>query len=416
MKPFYLILAVILFFSFLPAEKLSAQTDLVFITEVDGEIKAGTLQYLKRAVKEAQAGQADYLIIKLDTLGGLLKPTQDIVDLLLQTEVKTVVFVYKDGGRAFSAGTFILFSSDYAFVNPTASIGAAQPVAMFNQSGESEKTVSATAAWIRGLAQERDPQTAEKFVRENLSLTGKEAQEAGIIDGTVNDLEELFSELGVINPRVTKVAFTPIESFFDLLSHPYLVSLFLTLGGLGLILAFRTGEFEVTGLVALIFLLMGLWGMGVITFNVLGIVFLVLGIVFLFLEILEPGFGVFGFFGIVFLVFGVFALEAEPFLQPGIFDAATMLVFGALTGIIILFVIISRGALKSFKIKPKTGTETLIGLEAEVIEKLDLVGRVKIKQETWRAESLNGKAVPEKAKVKIVKVEGNTLFVENLQN
>ena len=167
---------------------------LLYLAEIEGEIKAGTHQYLKRVIKIAEEEKAEYLIIKLDTPGGLLQSTRDIADLLLATPVKTVVFVHKEGGWAYSAGTFILLAADLAFVNPTASIGAAQPVEMLGEAEVSDKMMEGTVSWIRGLAEarERDPEIAEKFVRENLTLTGREAQEIGIIDGTARTLDELF--------------------------------------------------------------------------------------------------------------------------------------------------------------------------------------------------------------------------------
>lgn len=416
LKIILLVILGILFFSLFPFQKTSAQSksDVIFLAEVDGEIKAGTLQYLKRVVREAKESEANYLVIKLHTPGGLLKATQNIVDLLLASEVKIVVFVHKEGGWAYSAGTFILLAADFAFVHPTASIGAAQPVEMFGRAEVSDKLMEGTVSWIKGLAEARgrDPEIAEKFVRENLTLTGREAQEIGIINDTARTLDELFLGLEIAEPEITRIQPTTIESFFDFLSHPYLISLFLTLGGLGLILVFRTGEFELTGFLSLVFLLIGLWGIGVITFNVLGIIFLVLGIFLLFLEIFQPGFGVFGFLGIVSLVFGVFTMEGEPFLRPEIFDAVTMIVLGALVGIGILFIIIGRGVVKVFKTKPKTGVEALIGLEGEVIKELNPIGRVILRQETWQAESLDGKTIPEKSRVKIREVRGNTLFVE----
>ena len=388
---------------------------LIFLAEIDGEIKAGTLQYLKRVVKEAEKAEAEYLVIKLDTPGGLLKSTKDIIDLLLKTEIKTVVFVHKEGGWAYSAGTFILLAADFAVVHPEASIGACQPQEMFGQEEKvADKVIEGTVSWIKSLAeiQKRNPEIAEKFVRENLTLTGKEAKEVGIINEISKNLDELFSKLEVSEPKIREIQPTPIERFFDFLSHPYLISLFLTLGGLGLIFAFRTGEFELTGFLGLILLLIGLWGMGVITFNFLGIIFLALGIFLLLLEVFQPGFGIFGFLGMVSLLFGVFTFQAEPFLSPQIFEAVTMIVFGAIVGIGILFIIIGRGVVKTLRTKPKTGPEALIGLEAEVIETLKPIGRVKIREETWQAESIRGETISEKSRVKILKVEGNTLFVE----
>ena len=413
-----LVAAVFLFFSVFPLQKTSGQTDapLVFLAEVEDEIKAGTLQYLKRAVREAKKSQADYLVLKLDTPGGLLKSTKDIVDLLLKTEIKTVVFVHKEGGWAYSAGTFILLAADFAVVHPEASIGACQPQEMFGQEEAGEKVIEGTVSWIKSLAeiQKRNPEIAEKFVRENLTLTGQEAKEIGIIDETAKDLDELFLKLEISGPEIREIQMTPIERFFDFLSHPYLMSLFLTLGGLGLIFAFRTGEFGLTGLLGLILLLIGLCGLGVITFNFLGIIFLLLGIFLLLMEVFEPGFGVFGILGIISLLFGIFTLEGEPFLSPQIFEAVTMIVFGAIVGIGILFIVISRGVVKTFRTKPKTGPEALIGLEAEVIKELNPIGQVKLREEIWQAESLSGEIIPEKSKVKIVKIEGNTLFVEKI--
>ncbi len=89
-----------------------------------------------------------------------------------------------------------------------------------------------------------------------------------------------------------------------------------------------------------------------------------------------------------------------------------MMVLGALLSIGILFVIISREVVKDLRTKPKTGPEALIGLEAEVIKELNPIGQVMLRNEIWQAESADGKTIPEKSKVKIVKIEGNTLFVE----
>ncbi len=91
-----------------------------------------------------------------------------------------------------------------------------------------------------------------------------------------------------------------------------------------------------------------------------------------------------------------------------------MMVLGALLSIGILFIIISRGVVKDLRTKPKTGPEALIGLEAEIIKELNPLGQVILKNEIWQAQSINGGTIPEKSKVKIIKVEGNTLFVEKL--
>jgi len=412
------ILLFLIFFGFcFSFQEVNSQIDnqIVYLAEVEGEIKAGTFQYLKSLVREAEKAEAEYLIIKLDTPGGLLKSTKDIIDLLLKTEIKTVVFVHKEGGWAYSAGTFILLAADLAIVHPEASIGACQPQEMFGQEQKvADKVIEGTVSWIKSLAeiQKRNPEIAEKFVRENLTLTGKETKEAGIINETARNLDELFLKLNIVEPKIKTISSTFSERFFDLLSHPYLISLFLTLGGLGLIFAFRTGEFELTGILGVLFLLIGLWGMGIIQFSIFGILLILLGLFLLIMEIFQPGFGIFGGLGIVSLLLGIFTFEAEPFLSPQIFEAMTMVVFGAIIGIGILFIIIGRGVVKTFRTKPKTGPEALIGLEAEVIKELNPLGQVILRNEIWQAESASGQTIPKGKKVKIVKIEGNTLYVK----
>lgn len=397
---------------FLEAE-ISGQN--IFLSEIDGEIKVGTFQYLKRVVREAEKEKAKYLIIKLDTPGGLLQSTKDIVDLILATPVKTIVFVHKEGGWAYSAGTFILLAADYAIVHPEASIGASEPRAMIGGQIEvDQKIVEGMASWIRSLAErnQRNPEIAEKFVRENLTLTGKEAKELGVIDDTARTLEELFSKLEISEPKIKKVFPTLIERFFDFLSHPYLISLFLTLGGLGLIFAFKTGEFGLSGILGVLFLLLGLWGMGIIQFSVLGILLILLGLFLLIMEVFQPGFGIFGSLGIISLLFGIFTFSAEPFFSPRIFEAMTMVILGAVISIAILFVIIGRRVVKSLKEKPKTGPEALIGLKAKVIKELSPLGQVEIRGEIWQAESLEGSTISKGVKVEVIKIEGNTLYVK----
>lgn len=415
-----IVLTIFLALSVLSPSFLEAETSsrVVYLAEIEGEIKAGTHQYLKRVIKAAQEEKVEYLVIKLDTPGGLLKSTRDIVDLILAAPLKTIVFVHKEGGWAYSAGTFILLAADFAVVHPEASIGAAQPRSIIGETMETDqKIIEGTASWIKSLAEihQRNAEVAEEFVRENLTLTGKEAKEIGIVDETAKNLEELFLKLNIADPKIRAISPTFSEKFFDFLSHPYLVSFLLTIGGLAIIMAIRAGEFELSGIIGVIALLIGFWGMGVITFSFLGIGLILVGLFLLMIEIfVEPGFGIFGIGGAVAIVLGIFTFEAEPFLTPDFFDAMTMVVIGAALAICVLFVIIGRGVAKTLRAKPKTGPEALIGIVAEVVEELKPSGRVKIKGEIWSACSLNGKIITKNSKVKVIKIEGNTLYVENL--
>jgi len=386
-----------------------------YVTRIDGEIKAGTVQYINRAIDTAESAGAEYFIIEIDTPGGLVESTKSIVDSLLETDMKVITFAHKKSGWVYSAGSFIILSSDYSFARPDSSIGAAEPRDMMGDSLEdSEKISEAMSSWVRSLAGERDGDIAEKFVKENLVLSGSEALEMGIIDGTAESLDDVLNALNINKEDIVFLFPGFFDNLFDTLSHPYLVSLFLSLGALGLVFAFRTGEFEISGALGLILLLMGLWGIGVINFNVLGVFLVLLGVILLGLELFTTaGFGVIGTAGIMSLALGIFNFGAEPFLSPQLFDFVTLFTIGVLLCIFILFVVIMRGVALSFNRKAVTGSEALLGEKGSVVKDIDPVGRVELKGESWLAKSET--SIKEGEEVKVLSVEGNKLIVRKVE-
>ncbi len=408
------LILIIAFIALIPSLSL-ADTARVYVAEVEGEIKAGTVQYIDRAITEAEREEADYLVIMIDTPGGLVDSTKRIINSMIATEVETVVFVNKSGGWAYSAGSFILMAADHAFSHPDASIGAAEPRVM----GESEKDIKmieAMASWMGSLASGRDSETAKRFVTENLTLSGKDAFSLGVIDGTAENINEVFSLLGIDDPVIVFIQPNFFENVFDVLSHPYLISLFITLGMLGLVFAFRTGEFEISGVLGFIFLAIGLWGIGVINFSVLGGTLLLLGIFLMAAEFFgEPGFGTLGFLGVVSLALGIFNFGAEPFLAPQIFDFITLFTIGVLSSLLILFIMIGRGVAGTFKTAPTTGPESMFGKKGKVTETINPLGRVDVERESWSAKNYDNEKIEKGSMVEIVKIEGNTLIVKPIK-
>ncbi len=402
----YLITAF--FFALLP---FSASASPVYVSEIEGEIKAGTVQYINRVIMEAESGGASHLVLKIDTPGGLLDSTRRIINALERSPVDTVVFVNKPNGWAYSAGSFILLSADHAFVHPEASIGAAEP-RIIGGTERDEKITRAMASWIRGLAagKGRDANTAEKFVTENLTITGREALDLEVIDGVASDLDELFSLLEITDPETVFVRVNTFEMVFNLLSHPYLVSLFLTLGMLGLVFAFRTGEFEIVGVMGAMLLVIGLWGSGVINFNTLGVILLALGVFLLAIELFaESGFGALGVLGVISLSLGIFNFGAEPFLSPRVFDLVTLFVIGMMASLLIFFVITGKEVAKTIKSSPVTGPESMIGKKGRALGVINPSGRVEVDRESWAAVSKE--KIEKNSLVEVVGLKGNTLEV-----
>lgn len=401
------------------ASAADAYDKTVFTLEIRDDIKAGTLVDVNRAIAQAEAASAEQLIIKLDTPGGLLDTTRSIVESIQASDVPITVYVDQPSGWAFSAGTIILLAADNAAVHPNASIGAAQP---FTPEGgnevQDEKTVEATVSWVRGLASEtgRDADTAERFVRDNLTLRGNEAKDAGVADYTPETLEELLIELDLLNAEIVALSPSLTARTLNILSSPYLVSLFLTLGSLALLLAVRSGEFEFTAIIGIILLLIGLWGIGVIEFTVFGVGLIVLGVVLIVIEMFDqPGFGLFGVGGLLSVIAGAFSLSEEPFYRPDILSTAGIITLVTLLIGIAALGLISRTLVKSIKSQPVSGKEGLIGKDVVVLTKLDPRGRVRLRAgENWQAELSDRRRVMKKGQEGcIIDVVGNTLIVEH---
>ena len=390
----------------------------VVIVEVDSEIKAGTAQFIKRTLAEAEKQGADLYLINLNTPGGLLKSTEEITRELLDSEVKTAVFVDKAGGWAFSAGTFILISAEVAAAHPESSIGAAQPrlLGLAEVATPDEKIIEASVSWIRSLAaaRERNKDVAEKFVRENLTLGGKEALDEGIVDFTPISTEGLLANLDLDGSELTYLHPSLVESLLSFFSTPQIASLLLTIGGLGIILVFRTGEFETLGIIAIIGLLLGLWGLGAISLSVLGVAFLVVGALLLLVEITNPGFGIFGIAGTVSILFGVLFFGQEPFSAPVLARTTTYLALGAALAAALVFLFAGRLSVGALRSTAKSGMESYIGKVGVVLEKLEPYGRIQIDSEDWRAKSI-AKKINRRQKVKVVSFSGNTLVVKKVK-
>lgn len=414
------IIAIVAGFLFIPLQSLAQDESgsTVYTVTIDEEIRAGTFQFLERSLRQAERAEVDLFLLELNTPGGLLAATEQISRLLIDSDVPTAVYVYQDSGWAFSAGVFILLSADTAAMHPTASIGAAAPI--LQGGGEAdEKTVNATVAWIKSLAErkDRDAEQAALFVTENVTLSGNDAFELGMVDVITPERVGLLDELGLTGAQVEQLTPNVVDQTLSFLSIPYLVPLLLTLGSLGLFLAFRTGEIEVLGVFSFILLLLGLWGVGSIQLSTLGVIILILGIGLILLELFLGGadFGVSGVLGMIALLFGIATFAQEPFF-PDVFSYGFFPVLLALfvVGLLIVFGIsyFTAGAIRQ---PHRVGVETLIGRQVEVLQPLQPRGVVLIDGERYTARTDNTGVVGEKQLVEVVAMEGNVAVVRPVE-
>ncbi|MBA2442284.1 MAG: ATP-dependent Clp protease proteolytic subunit [Rubrobacter sp.] len=172
----------------------------VYVAEVDGEIDGQVTDYLERVISEAEEDDAAAVAIRLDTPGGSLTATQDIVELISNAgEVPVVVYVAPHAAQAASAGTFLLMASDVAAMSPGSTTGAATPVGPGGQDIPGDignKATNDAVALITGLAEARDrnAEWAEEAVRDAASVNAEEALDMDIVEYVEPDLETVLEE------------------------------------------------------------------------------------------------------------------------------------------------------------------------------------------------------------------------------
>ncbi len=422
------------------AGPLAAQAEAQAISEphfiiitVDGAINPIEARYIERAIEEAGNSGAELLLIQLDTPGGLLDSTRDIVELLLSSPVPTAVYVSPAGARAGSAGTFITAAANFAVMAPGTNIGAATPVSSTGQDlGETlaSKVENDAAALIRSIAQERgrNAELLEATVREAASYTAKEAFAGNVVDFLAEDIESLLTQLD------GRTALTPagpakmetaglakrsldknlLEGLLGFLANPNVSFLLLTIGGLGIIIELFSPGLIVPAVVGVICLILAFVALGNLPVNWAGVALILLAIVLAAAEVLVAGFGILGIGSGVSLVIGGLLLFAQfgdssPTLHP--LSVNRWLIFG--TGIVaagsVLY--LAREALKSRRQRRADSNISLIGEMGVVTLDLSPRGVVRVASDTWTAVSADGDTIEVGEAVWVLDVEGLVLSV-----
>src|SRR5947208_12449309 len=176
----------------------------VAYAEFTGSVDPGSGDFLIEAIRDAQTKGAEALVVRLDTPGGLLSTTRDVVQAELSAKVPIVFWVGPPGARAGSAGVFLTMAAHIAAMAPSSNIGAAHPVGLTQPSDEKKlpdvmekKIENDTAAFVKGIAERRsrNVEWAEKAVRESESVTASKALELKAIDLIAEDLPELLRKI-----------------------------------------------------------------------------------------------------------------------------------------------------------------------------------------------------------------------------
>jgi membrane-bound serine protease (ClpP class) len=413
-----------------------AQTPHVLVMDVDGVINPVAERFISRALEQAEVDGAALLVIRLDTPGGLLESTRNIVEDLLAAPVPVAVYVSPPGARAGSAGTFITAAAHFAAMAPGTNIGAATPV---SSTGEeipetlASKVENDAAALIRSIAQERgrNEKMLEQTVLTAASYSAKEAVDLNVVDLIADDLEELLEMLegrraetlsGTRTMRLEGLAIrefskNPLERFLEFISNPNVSFILLTVGGLGVIIELFSPGLVGPGVVGAVCLLLAFLALGNLPVNWVGVALVLLAIALVFLEVQVSGIGVLGIAAVISFVIGGFLLFTQfGDVSPTLPDISVN--YWLLGGMAVTFAFavlyVGRLIAQSRHDTPQRTTNPLLGEVGVVVSPLQPRGLVRLGEENWTAVSEDGSVVNKDEPVIVIDVHGVVLTVIRL--
>jgi membrane-bound serine protease (ClpP class) len=411
------------------ASSLSAQSELtvpatahVNLIVVDTMINPATADFIHESIEQSAHEGAQALVIQLDTPGGLLTSTKDIVQDIFAASLPVIVYVAPSGASAGSAGVFITMSGHVAAMAPGTTIGAAHPVASGGQNIEGDmraKIENFTATWSESIAQRRgrNVEWAEKAVRESVVITESEAVQKKVIDFTAADVQEVLRkadgrkvEVGnasvvvktkLAQPadgtvRVVQLEMRLKHKLLNIVADPTVAYLLMMAGLLGLYLEFSHPGIGFAGIGGGICLLLALTAFQVLPISYAGVSLLLLGIGLLVAELFLPTFGILGIGGVVAFVLGSLFLFDAP--EQEILVDRSVIATVALCAGFIMFTLTMLAA-RAWRQKPVSGTEGLVGATGEVRVRIAPRGKVWVHGEYWNAESDEDIEVGQKVQV-----------------
>ena len=400
----------------------------IHVIEIDAPITPMVAEYIITAINRAAKADAEALIIQLNTPGGLLESTNQIVIRMMASEVPIVVYVAPSGGRAASAGVFITMAANIAAMAPTTHIGAASPIQMQGKMDETmaKKAMNDTAAMARGIAEKRgrNAKWAEDAVRKAVSATETEALELKVIDLVAPDIASLVKAmdgktvvvimgrktLSTAGAEVVTIEMGFRDKLLGIISNPNIAYILMILGFYGLYFELSNPGAIFPGVAGVICLILAFYALHTLPINYAGLMLIVFAMALFIGEAFITSHGILGIGGAVAMLMGSVMLidSSAPALQ-----ISWAVIFPVVLVSSLLFIITVTVAVRVHREKADTGKEGLIGKQAEVRSDLTPDGQVFVHGEIWNARS--NESVHTGDKVTVVGVEGLTLLVKKME-
>ena len=415
-----------------------AQSDapLALVMTADGPIGPPMLEYIKRGVETAERRNAEVLIIQLNTPGGDLLTTLDIIALIRASKVPVVVYVAPRNAIAGSAGAMITMAGDASAMAPETVIGASSPISSSGENLDSDaraKATNAAKAAIREFVEPRGAEAlalAEAMIDKAKAATANEALEAHLVDFVVDNIDDLLESLDGFTVQVNSTSRTLhtanahtepldmsfIERFLLLLTDPNIVFTLLSIGTTALLIEISSPGGWVAGFVGVVCLSLAVYGFGILPVNWFGIIFLITAFVLFILDIKAPTHGALTTAGVASFIIGALVLfnsASTPQFQR--VSVPLVIAFGVFLGLVFFGILMF--ALRTTHVPVSMGAESYVGKMGTARTPIEEAGgQVQVESELWTAEPINGsEKIGKGDRVEVVEVKGLRLKVRKIK-
>ncbi len=415
-----------------------AQTGNQFVSiKLEGTVNPIIAEHIVSSIEKANAEKAQFIVIKMDTPGGLMSSMREIIKAILSSKAPVVVYTFPKGAQAASAGGYIMISAHVAAMAPGTEIGAMHPVSPLLNFGQKDekgkegimetKVLNDTLAYARSLAQKRNRniQWTESAVKSAISSSYLEAKKLGVIDLIAEDMADLLKQL---NGRIVNVDGYPVllhttdikevvfemdikQKFLNFFADPQLVFLLFIIAIVGIGMEVKNPGMIFPGTLGGISLFLFLMAIRVLPINIFGLALIILSITLFILELKFISYGLLTIGGIASFVFGSMILFDSPL--PGM-SISIVSIIGVVIFLLLFFFVLIRSILAAHRGKVTTGMEGLIGETGTAMVNFNKSGKIMIHGEYWNAES--DEEIKKDDQVTVAASNGMTLIVKRKTN
>jgi membrane-bound serine protease (ClpP class) len=419
-------------------QTVHAQNDkpLALVMTADGPVMPPMLEYIKRGIQTAEGRDAEVLIIQLNTPGGDLLTTLDIMGAIRASRVPVVVYVAPRNAIAGSAGALITMAGHISAMAPETAIGASTPISGSGEnltSDERAKATNASKAAIRDIVSPRGADAlklAESMIDDAKAATATEALQVHLVDFVVDNIDDLLESLDGFTVKVNnetrtlhtahaateQLDMTFIEQFLLLLTNPNIVFTLLSIGTTALLIEISSPGGWVAGFVGVVCIALSTYGLGILPVNWFGVIFLVTAFVLFILDIKAPTHGALTTAGVAAFIIGALVLfnsASVPRFQR--VSVPLIVGFGLFLGLSFFGILML--ALRTTHVPVRVGAEALLGKKGFARTSVgDTGGQVQLESELWTAEPVAGsEKIGKGDHVEVVEVNGLRLKVRKIK-